>query len=279
MIRLGDYNELEILRSTRVGLFLGDGEETEILLPNKYVPATYEIGEAIHVFCYLDHEDRPVSTTLRPLIVRDGFARLDVAEVNSYGAFLNWGLEKHLLVPFREQLVEMKPGDSYLVHCYLDDVTSRLVASSRLDRFLSNEDLDFKERDEVSLIIARKTSLGWEVIINGISKGLLFSSDVFQELYPGKQLSGFIKKIRPDKKVDVTLQPEGAKMLEPTARNILELLEKSDGQLPLHDKSPPEEIQRILKISKKAFKKAIGVLYKERKISIESDGIVLKKTK
>jgi len=275
MIQLGNYNTLEILRSTSVGLFLGDNEGTEILLPNKYVPDPIEIGEQLTVFCYLDSNERPVATTLTPLIIRNEFAFLEVAELNAYGAFMDWGLEKHLLVPFREQRLKMEQGKKYVVHCYLDEQSFRLTASNKLDKFLDNEDILKKVNDTVSLLVSRKTDLGWEVIIDNSYKGLLFFSDVFKEIRIGDSMQGFIKNIRKDNKIDVSLLPIGQKMLEPTAELILQKLIEAEGFLTLHDKSSPEEIKEKLQLSKKAFKKGVGALYRERKIKIEANGIRL----
>nr|WP_299381845.1 S1-like domain-containing RNA-binding protein [Allomuricauda sp.] len=275
MIALGNYNTLKVLRSTRIGLFLGDGEGTEVLLPNKYVPEDFQIDMDLEVFCYLDGSERPIATTLKPLITRNTFAYLKVAQVGAYGAFMDWGLEKHLLVPFREQLARMEEGKRYIVHCYMDEETFRLTGSSRINRFLSNDGFNMEVNSEVDLLVSRKTPLGWEVIIDNQYKGLVFKSDVFKPISKGDQLKGYIKQVRPDMKIDVSLQPIGAKMLEPTANFILEKLQEHQGFLGLHDKSSPEEIQDQLHLSKKSFKKAIGTLYKERKIIIKDDGIYL----
>ncbi|WP_394748617.1 CvfB family protein [Spongiimicrobium salis] len=275
MIALGKYNTLEILRSTSVGLFLGDGEGHDVLLPNKYVPRTYEIGEMLEIFCYLDYEERPIATTLKPHILRNSYALLRVVDVNEIGAFMDWGLEKHLLVPFREQRSKMQEGQSYVVYCYLDEETFRLVASNKLDKFLDKEAVSLKERDEVDLIVTRKTDLGWEVIINNSHKGLVFKSEVFRTLAIGDKLKGYVKNIREDQKIDVSLEPIGTKKLEPMAQKIYEELQKENGFLSLHDKSDPELIKERLQMSKKNFKKGVGTLYKARKIVIEPNGIRL----
>ena len=275
MIELGSYNTLAILRDTRVGLFLGDDEGEEILLPGKYRPEHYEIGDTITVFCYLDNEQRPVATTLRPLIERDSFAPLEVAEVNQYGAFMEWGLEKHLLVPFREQSVPMKKGEVHVVYCYLDPKSSRLVASARLDRFLDNLELDLQPGQQVRLLVSRETDLGFEVVVDNRHKGLLFRDRVFRELKTGDRLDGYVQKIRPDHKLDITLEPIGYRRLEPAASKIYEALQQAGGMLPLHDKSSPEAIQERLQMSKKMFKKGVGILYRERKIELRPDGIYL----
>jgi len=273
MIRLGEYNSLEILRHTSVGLFLGDGEGNDILLPNKYVPESYEIGEKLNVFCYLDYDERPVATNLEPTITINEFQLLKVVDVSEYGAFMDWGLEKHLLVPFREQRNKMREGQWYIVYCYLDKKSNRLVASNKLDKFLSNDELTVRVREKVELVISRQTDLGWEVIINNMHKGLVYANEVFKEIAIGDVMPGIIKEIRTDHKIDVSLQPLGEKILEPAANKIFEILEAHGGYLPLHDKSDPEEIRQELQMSKKTFKKGIGTLYKARKIEIRKDGI------
>ena len=273
MIELGKYNTLEILRDTSVGLFLGDGEGNDILLPNKYVPEEYEIGDSLTVFCYLDHSERPVATNLHPDIIVNEFQLLKVVEVNEFGAFMDWGLEKHLLVPFREQRSKMQEGHWYVVFCYLDQQSNRLVASNKIDRFLSNDTLSVKEGDVVELIVTRLTDLGYEVIINNSHKGLVYSNEIFKKISVGDNTKGVIKKIRPDNKIDVSLQPLGEKILEPAANKIYEQLLAHGGFLGLHDKSNPDTIKDELQMSKKTFKKGIGTLYKARKIEIKSDGI------
>ncbi|MEJ1222091.1 CvfB family protein [Sediminicola sp. 1XM1-17] len=275
MIELGNYNTLEILRDTSVGLFLGDGEGTEVLLPNKYVPEIYEIGDEITVFCYLDHEERPVTTNIKPYIVRNTFNLLRVVEVNNIGAFMDWGLEKHLLVPFSEQRTKMQTGQSYVVYCYLDDKTQRLVASNKLDKFIDNEVLTVSNWEEVDIIVTRLTDLGWEVIINNKHKGLVYLNEIFKKLSVGDKMKGYIKGIREDNKIDVSLEPIGYKSVEPAANLIYEHLTKAGGFLPFHDKSDPEDIKYAFELSKKNFKKGIGTLYRERKIDIKEDGIYL----
>ena len=273
MIELGRYNTLTINRQTRVGLYLEDEEDNSILLPNKYVPESFEEGTQMEVFCYLDNEERPVATTLKPYIQRDEFGCLQVSEVNEYGAFLDWGVEKHLLAPFREQRQPMAEGQWYVVHCLLDPKTSRLVASSRLERFLSNDDLQLRRGEEVQLMVSRKTELGWELIVNNKHKGLVYANEVYDELNPGDRISGYVKKIREDKKLDISLEPIGHQKLEPSAEKVYEMLLQQGGVLKLHDRSDPEEVKSRLQMSKKTFKKAIGILYKSRKIMIKDDGI------
>ena len=275
MIRIGDYNTLNVVRSTNVGVFLEDDQGTEILLPNKYVPKDIRLNESLEVFCYLDHEERPVATTLKPLVVRDGFAYLKVAQVNKIGAFLDWGLEKQLMVPFKEQQTRLEEGKSYVAHCFLDEESFRLAASTKIDKFLSKEGMDYKVNDEVNLLVYRKTDLGWEVIIDNRCKGLLFFSDVFREISIGHKCIGYIKGIREDEKIDISLEPIGLKVLDIAAGRILDELMARNGFLALHDKSSPDEIKRVLQMSKKSFKKGVGVLYKQRKIQLQPNGIKL----
>lgn len=279
MIELGKYNTLTVLRDTRVGLFLGTAEEAEILLPLKFVPEGSEIGDTLQVFCYLDNEQRPIATTLKPSITRDSFAALSVMEINQYGAFMDWGLEKNLLVPYREQPAQMKEGEVHVVYCYLDPKSSRLVGSARLDRFLDNSNLTVTAGQEVSLLVYKETPLGFGVIIDGRYDGLLFRDQVHRKIVPGASLTGYIKNIRPDQKLDVVLEPIGYRKLEPAAERIYEALVAAGGKLGLHDKSDPRQIKEVLQMSKKVFKKGIGILYRERRIEIRPDGIYLPDSK
>lgn len=275
MIVLGKFNTLEILRDTSVGLFLGDGDGTDILLPNKYVPEQWEIGDKLSVFCYLDHEERPVATNIEPYVQRDCFALLRVVEVNAIGAFLDWGLEKHLLVPFKEQRSKMQEGQSYVVYCYLDELTFRLVGSNKLDKFLDNSNAAFEAGDRVEALVTRKSDLGWDVIVNNQFKGMVYENEVFKQIAVGDRMTAYVKQQREDHKLDISLQALGVAVLEPSAKQILTLLEAYKGFLPLHDKSDPQEIKAYLEMSKKVFKKAIGTLYKNREIRISTDGIYL----
>ncbi|MDT0644282.1 S1-like domain-containing RNA-binding protein [Zunongwangia sp. F363] len=275
MLRIGEYHVLTIDRETEPGLFLRNEEGDEVLLPNKYIPEEYELEDEIKVFVYLDHEERPVATTLNPLIKLDEFALLKCVEVTDFGAFLDWGLEKHLFVPFKEQVYPMKIGNRYLVFCYLDLETERLVASSKVHAFLDNSELTVEPFEEVDLIISNKTDLGYNVIVNELHLGLIYNDDIFQKLNIGDRMKGFIKKTRPDGKIDVTLQRPGYRSIEPNAETILAELKRNNGYLRLTDKSSPVEIQRVLEMSKKSFKKAAGTLYKQRLIDIREDGIHL----
>lgn len=279
MIKIGVDNTLTILRDTKVGLFLGDNQGNEILLPNKYVPRKFNIGDEITVFVYLDHDERPVATTLEPKIYLEEFALLKVNHINQHGAFLDWGLEKDLFVPYAQQARPMEKGKKYLVYLYVDEKTNRLVASSKTNKFTSNDDIKVKEGDEVDLIVSHITEGGINVIINETYKGLVYHNEVFDDtIRTGQRLVGYIKSIRPDKKIDVTLQKPGYENIEPNSEMILEELRLNKGFLRLHDNSHPEDIKTILKMSKKTFKKAIGLLYKQKLIEIKEDGIYLTKT-
>ena len=276
MIHLGQLNTLEILRETPPGLFLGDDEGNEILLPNKYIPASFEIGDKLSVFAYLDSHERPVTTTLKPYMKVNEFGLLQVTALSDFGAFLDWGLEKDLFVPFKEQARDMEEGKWYVVYCYLDEETDRLVGSSKTNKFLSNDELTVERFEEVDLMVSRFTDLGVEMIINQKHKGLVFKDEIFRDLKLGQKLKGAISKIREDNKIDLSLQLIGYKNIEPSAQIVLDALERNGGSLPLHDKSNPEEIKKRLNMSKKSFKKAIGSLYKQEQITIHSEGIELK---
>ncbi len=279
MIQIGKYNTLRILRTTNVGLFLGFDEDSEaILLPNKYVPKQFEIGEEIVVFVYLDHEERPVATTLEPYILLNEFALLRVNYINNFGAFLDWGMEKDIFVPFKEQARPMEKGKRYLVYLYMDEKTNRLVASSKTNQFLDNEFLTVENGEEVDIIVSHITEIGVNVIINEKHKGLIYKNEIYDDrIRTGDRLRGFIKLIRPDHKIDVTLEKLGYDKVEPNAQKILDELKASRGFLRLNDNSHPEDIKTVLQMSKKTFKKAIGALYKDKLIEIKDDGIHLVK--
>ncbi|MCH4823749.1 S1-like domain-containing RNA-binding protein [Gramella lutea] len=276
MIQLGEFHNLIIIRESDHGIYLENEEGDEVLLPNKYVPESWMVYDKLDVFVYLDHEERPVATTLKPKIKRDQFGNLTCVEVNKFGAFLDWGLEKHLFVPFKEQVIPMKKGEEYLVFCYLDLETERLAASSKVHSFLDNEELTVKPFEEVDLLVSNETELGFNVIINQLHLGLIYHDDVFKPLQIGDSLKGFIKKIREDHKIDVSLQRPGYRSIEPNAQKILDRLKMAGGFMDISDKSNPEEIKNRLQMSKKSFKKAAGNLYKQRLIDIKPDGIHLK---
>ena len=276
MLEIGAYHNLIIDRDVSPGLFLRNEEGDEVLLPGKYAPENFEIGDTLNAYVYLDNEERIVATTLKPFIEKDGFAFLLCTDVAPIGAFVDWGIEKELLVPFANQVTPMKKGQWYVVYMYLDDKSNRLVGSTKVKQFLSNKDIEVEKYDKVNLIVSHYSDHGANVIINEKYEGLIYKDTIFEDLRVGDKLPGYIKRVREDGKIDVVLQPEGAKGIEPNAQYILDELKASGGRLALNDKSSPEDIQSQLGLSKKSFKKAIGTLYKDRVIDIEEDGIVLK---
>ncbi|SDH91930.1 CvfB family protein [Myroides phaeus] len=275
MIKIGDDNTLKIARETSVGLYLTDGEK-DVLLPNKYVPKKYEIGDELIVFVYLDQEERPVATTLEPYIYLNEFALLKVNYINDFGAFMDMGLEKDLFVPFREQARPMKEGNRYLIYMYLDEKTNRLVGSSKLRQFVDNKEITVQEGEEVELVVSHITDLGINVIINEKHAGLMYKNEVFEEMRTGDRIIGYIKSIRPDGKIDVTRTKVGFEGVLDSATQILKELESNNGFLGLTDASHPEDIKTVLNMSKKTFKKAVGTLYKQQQIEIKENGIFLK---
>lgn len=274
-MEIGVYHQLTIERQRDPGLFLADENGNEVLLPNRYVPAEFEIGDSLKVFVYLDNEGRPVATTDAPFVVKNAFAVLRCNQVNQYGAFLEWGLVKELFCPFSEQVQKMKKGGWYLIYCYLDEASNRLVATSKTNRFLDNSVITVSEGDEVDLIVSYPSDIGMNVIINEKHLGLIFKDEIFKDLSIGDRLKGFIKTVRDDNKITVVLQESGHKSIEPNAEQILTYLERENGFLELTDKSSPEMIKAKLQMSKKSFKKAIGSLYKQRLIDLKPDGIYL----
>ncbi|MEZ4792281.1 MAG: S1-like domain-containing RNA-binding protein [Gelidibacter sp.] len=275
MINIGEYSTLEIIREAEQGLYLADAEGEEVLLPNRYVPKEFKIWDKMEVFVYLDNEERPVATTDKPYITKGEFAMLRCNEVAPFGAFLDWGLVKELFCPFKEQAFKMKRGGWYLVYCYLDEETNRLVASSKTNHYLDNKELTVQQFDEVDLIISHPSDIGMNVIVNNIHSGLIFNDDIYKELSIGDRMKGTVKKIRPGNKLDISLGKIGYRNIEPNAETILHELEDHGGFLNLTDKSHPDDIKDLLQMSKKNFKKAVGSLYKQRLIDIKDDGIYL----
>lgn len=277
MIPIGQHQDLIILRHTTVGLYLGDEEgDEDVLLPNKYCPEEFEIGEKINVFVYRDYEERKIATNLQPKILLHQFAFLRVTAVSNVGAFLDWGLEKELLVPFREQRQKMEVGRWYIVYLDLDKKTDRLYATNKIEKRLQNKTLNVKEGEAVDLMVMKKTDLGFSVIVNQQHEGLIFEGDIFTTLNIGDKVKGYVRQIRDDNKLDISLQPIGFENFnDPNCEMILKKLKAARGFLPIADKSTPEEIYAQFGISKKAYKKAIGTLYKQRKIILDTDGIKL----
>lgn len=278
MFNLGTYQTLNVARITEYGYFLQDTSaktNEEILLPTKLAFRDLQKGENVRVFIYKDGEERITATMQEPKVTLNSIAYLEVKDANNFGAYLDWGLDKDLFVPHREQITKMREGQSYLVYMYLDKASNRLAASTKLDKFLDNSEITVEEKEKVDLWIWNKTDLGYKVVINEIHEGLIYHNEFYRDVHPGDQIAGYIQQIRDDNKIDVTLRPIGYKKVEPNAEHILQRLKHSDGYLDLHDKSDPEEIHNRLEMSKKTFKKAIGRLYKENIIRIEDDGIYL----
>ncbi|MBK9591244.1 MAG: GntR family transcriptional regulator [Crocinitomicaceae bacterium] len=277
MLEIGKTNNLRIVKEVDFGLYLDGGESGEILIPTRYVPKNAKVDEYLDVFIYHDSEDRLIATTETPLAQVDQFAYLKVKQLTQVGAFLEWGLMKDLLVPFREQKYEMFNNTSYLVRVYLDKVSKRIAATTKLDRYIDNVPYDYEEGQEVDLIIWEKTDLGYKVIINDEHTGLLYANEIFTPVHVGMKTKGFIKRLREDEKIDVSLQKQGFVHVDETSQMILEKLKTRGGFIEANDNTSPESIKHMFGISKKVFKKAIGSLYKERLITIEDRGIRLVK--
>lgn len=274
MIELGKINTLEVLREVSFGLYLGKDND-EVLLPIKYEKEEFELGDWIDVFVYLDNEGRSISTTLTPKILLHHFAVLKVNQVTQHGAFFDMGIEKDLFVPFKEQREKVRESESHLVYMYLDEKTERLVGSTKTNKFINFDTVDLEKNQEVSFLVYEKNPLGYAAIVENQYKGMLFESDVFETLQIGSIIKGYVKNIREDNKIDLCLQKIGLQGIEDQAQNILDQLKKSNGFLQLNDTSNPEDIKQQLQMSKKAFKKAIGTLYKKRLIKITDQGIEL----
>jgi predicted RNA-binding protein (virulence factor B family) len=275
MLEIGKYHILRVLRLTRVGGYLGDREGNEVLLPVKYTPEGTEVGDALSVFVYRDGEERLVATTLEPKILLHHFACLRVNSVSKFGAFLDWGLEKDLLVPFREQPRHMEEGKSYVVYLYQDEASGRLVASANVRRYLEPAGSGVRPGDEVSVMAWEASPLGMKVIVNQRYQGLVFQSALFGTFSIGETRPGFVYKVREDGKLDISLKKPGHAAIGTEAELLLEKLKTQNGFLALTDHSSPEEISRQLGMSKKSFKKAVGLLYKNRQVRLEKDGVYL----
>ncbi|OKL41969.1 CvfB family protein [Pontibacter flavimaris] len=279
MVDLGNYNELEIAREVDFGVYLSS-DDGDILLPGKYLPEGAKVGDKLRVFVYRDSEDRMIATTLEPYATINEFACLTCTDETPFGAFLDWGLEKDLLVPLNNQKNKMQVGRKYCVYVYLDESSDRVVATSKLGKYLHNEDIQLSEGDEVQLLVAGLTDIGLKVIINSAYMGILYKNEVFQDLRIGDKATGYIKLIRPDNKIDVTLRKPGVNQKEEkdeAADKIMRSLAQGSGWMPISDNSSPEDIYQTLGMSKKTFKRAIGSLYKAGKITIEPDSIRLRK--
>jgi len=274
-IELGKFNQLEVVKQVDFGMYLDGGEEGEILLPNRYVPDGCEVGDWLNVFLYLDNEERLIATTLTPLVQVGQFACLEVAWINQFGAFLNWGLMKDLFVPFSEQKMKMQVGKKYVIHAHLDDESYRIVASAKVDRYLSKEKATYEPGEEVNILIWQKTDLGFKAIIDHKYSGLLYDNEIFQNIRTGMTMKAFVKQVRDDGKIDLMLQKAGFEKVDDFSKVLLDRLKQEGGKLALNDKSPADEIYAVFGVSKKTFKKGVGDLYKKRLISLDEDGIRL----
>jgi len=275
MITLGEYNLLRIDRILDQGAYLVDEEGNDVLLPNKYMEENAKIDDEVEVFVYNDSEDRIIATNLTPKVTLNEFAFLKVQDVNQFGAFMDWGLEKEIMVPFSEQNQRMEADRWYVVRLLLDEKTNRLVASNKLNKFIETDFISVEVDEEVEVIVIERSELGYTVIINHVHKGLIFANETFRELNVGETRKAYIKNIREDGKIDVSLQRQGYVNVEPSAMQILGEIKANDGFLALTDKSQPEDIYAQLRMSKKTFKKAIGTLYKQKLIKIDDNGIRL----
>lgn len=272
---IGKLNTLEVVKEHDAGVYLDGGPFGEILLPNRYVTDRCKPGEMVDVFVYFDSEDRIVASTEMPLVMVDECAFLKVVSTTSFGAFLDWGLPKDLLLPFKEQRIPVVEGESYVVRVYVDDRSNRIVATTKVDRYLNLETPEFSTGDKVDLLIFGKTDLGYKAIINNKFSGIIYFNEIFRPIAIGQKTEGYIKKVRPDGKIDLSLDAIGYQKIDPITDDLLEIIKKEGGFLPLNDNSDPALIMKKLGMSKKTFKKAIGALYRQKFIAIEEKGVRL----
>ncbi len=274
MINVGTYNELEVVKELDFGIYLREGD-VEILMPTKWVPAGTKIGDLLNVFIFRDSDDRLIATTKEPYATSESFAFLEAKQVNEIGAFMDWGMDKDLLVPFREQAHRMEPRKSYVVFVYVDEETNRLVGSTKLNRFIERENINVQEGDIVDLLVYSETDLGYNAIVNNLYSGLIYKNEIYETIRIGDKIKGFVKRVREDNKIDLSLQKSGFELVDDVKWRILKLMKEQNGFLPLNDNSSPEDIKVKLQISKKAFKKAIGALYRERLVKLTEKGVEL----
>ncbi len=274
-VKLGKYNQLEVVKTVDFGVYLNGGDDGEILLPTRYVPEGCKPGDVLNVFIYLDNEERLIATTLQPLVQVGEFACLEVAWVNEYGAFLDWGLMKDLFVPFREQKMKMQKGHRYVIHAHVDEDSYRIMASAKVERYLSKDFPQYQPGDEVEVMAWQKTDLGYKVIVDNKFGGLLYQKEIFKALEPGMRMQAFVRQVREDGKIDLTLQKDGSQKVGDFAEVLLQYIKENGGYTTLNDKSAAEEIYEAFGVSKKTFKKAVGDLYKKRLIVLVEGGIQL----
>lgn len=274
MVKMGEYNVLKVIKEKSMGVFLDDGD-VGILLPKRFVPAGTKIGDELKVFLYHDGEDRPIATTQKPYGVLGDIVKLKAVSVTRQGAFLDWGLMKDLFIPKSKIKNFMVVNGEYLVKIVMDEQTGRLAATEKLEPYLSNDGLTVKEKDEVDLLVYRRTDIGYEVIINNMHKGILHNNEIYRDIETGDRFRGFIKNILSENKIDAVAGKPGYTRVEDEIEKVLRLLKENDNYLPYHDKSSPEEIYSFFGISKKTFKMATGNLYKQHKIVFTKTGIQL----
>lgn len=275
MINIGKYNRLRVARFVDFGAYLSDDSNNEVLLPARYVPADAAVGDEIEVFVYNDTEERPVAVTEHPFACVGEFAFLQVAQVNKFGAFLDWGVPKHILVPFAEQRVRMEEGGIYPVYVYLDHITKRVVASAKLEKFLGNVMPEYHPGDKVSALVWQHTPRGYKVIVDNLFQGMIYDNEVYAPLEIEQTVTAYVKNVRDDNKIDLTLGDKAVNRVAGLADEIIDHLSRNGGSMTLTDSSTPEEIKEAFRCSKKDFKKAIGKLYKDHKIVISDDSIHL----
>ncbi len=274
MAETGQFNKLKVIREVEFGVYLDGGDAGGILLPKSEVPEGTRLGDRLPVFVYLDSNDEPIATTRRPRAQVGQFANLKVVEVNKIGAFLDWGLPKDLFLPFNEQVKPLQAGDYVTVFLYLDN-TNRIAATAKLEKHLESGE-DYKQAQLVELLVVRPTDIGYQVIIDNRAMGLLHRQDIHRPVRPGQRLSGFIKLMREDGKIDVMLEKPGYGRVDPLAQQVLKYLETRDGFCPLGDKSDPDAIRETFGVSKKAYKMALGQLMKAGRIRQDEKGVYLK---
>lgn len=274
-IKLGKYNQLEVVKEVDFGVYLDGDEDGEILLPQRYVPEGTVPGDMLNVFIYLDMDERLVATTLQPYVQVGEFACLEVAWINQFGAFLDWGLMKDLFVPFREQKSKMQKGGRYVIHAHLDEESYRIVASAKVEHYLSKEIPPYQKGDEVDVMVWQKTDLGYKVIVENAFSGMLYHNEVFRQIVPGDHLQAYVKLVREDGKIDLELQKEGAKKVDDFAERLLQYIKDNGGTTTINDKSEADLIYDTFGVSKKTFKKAVGDLYKKRLVVLEEGKIRL----
>lgn len=274
-VRLGRYNQLEVVKEVDFGVYLDGGDDGEILLPARYVPEDCQPGDMLNVFIYLDNEERLVATTLTPYAQVGDFACLEVAWTNQYGAFLDWGLMKDLFVPFREQKNKMEKGERYVVHVHLDEDSYRIMASAKVERYLSSDMPPYHPGDGVEILVWQRTDLGYKVIVDNRFGGLIYATDVVRPLSTGMKTEAYVRQVRPDGKIDIVLQPDGPRKVDDFAEVLLDYIRQHDGFTTFQDKTPAEDIYATFGVSKKTFKKAVGDLYKKHLVTLEEGGIRL----